>query len=186
MKLFLTGFAAAILLIILLIATAFFAFRYYVKKKLETNMEPVELTDTLTSTVIADYNFTIHSFANETSTSLSDFKGKVIFLNFWETWCGPCVAEMKGIEKLYEAVGGNGIAFLIVSTVAKQNTGEFIAKKGYRLPFYHLETKLPPVFNGRSIPRTYIISGEGKIILWHNGMAQWFTGETVKFMEGLR
>src|SRR4051812_49264251 len=60
-----------------------------------------------------DYNFTVKDL-NGKVVNMSDLKGKVIFLNLWATWCGPCVAEMPSIQSLYEKADKDKIAFVIL------------------------------------------------------------------------
>ena len=61
---------------------------------------------------------------NGESHTLSDYRGKVVFLNFWATWCGPCRREMPDIQKLYESYGGNAGEDLVVLSVANPKTDD--------------------------------------------------------------
>src|SRR5690606_35409006 len=64
-------------------------------------------------------------------------KNKLIFLNVWATWCGPCVMEMPGIQSLYERYKTNdNVRFYIVSDEDAETVVPFIQRKGYELPFY--------------------------------------------------
>lgn len=114
-------------------------------------------------------------------TSMSDLKGnavamdesKLIFLNVWATWCGPCNMEMPGIQKLYDKYKDNKkIAFYVISDEDAETVTPFIARKGYNLPFYQYTGAYPPALDGNAIPRTYIIH-KGKIIAQEIGASQW-------------
>ena len=59
---------------------------------------------------------------------LSDLKGKVVFLNFWRTSCGPCIAEMPGIERLYDSLRGENIFFL---KMGKERFGELMGMETF-------------------------------------------------------
>lgn len=64
-----------------------------------------------------------------------EFRGKVVFLNFWATWCPPCRAEMPDIQRLYEDYEDR-IAFILVTQEDPVNVQSFIEDKGYSVPFY--------------------------------------------------
>ena len=116
------------------------------------------------------------------AASIKQDPGKIQVINFWATWCGPCVAEFPNIEKLKKAFKGKQVEFYIVSEEPLSTIRSFAAKKKLDLPYYKLNTHLPPIFNGSSIPRTYIIS-KGKIILSHSGAANWNDGSIISLIE---
>jgi thiol-disulfide isomerase/thioredoxin len=117
--------------------------------------------------------------------SLQDLKGKTIFLNFWATWCPPCIAEMPDIHQLYGRIDQNKVAFVMVSTDEnQQKLHDFLKKKGYTFPVYQLAGNLPAVYSVNSIPTTFIISPEGQIVYQHVGMANYNTDEFKDFLEG--
>lgn len=131
----------------------------------------------------ANYNLPLVDLKGNRSM-LSDFRGKVIFLNFWATWCPPCIAEMPGIQDLYEQIGHQNIAFILLSMDKNPATvKKFIFKKGYDLPVYMPSGKIPEVFNSPTIPTTYVVSPEGKIISKHTGMAKYNTGDFIDFLK---
>jgi thiol-disulfide isomerase/thioredoxin len=104
-------------------------------------------------------------------------KDKLVFLNVWATWCGPCVMEMPGIQSLYERYKSNDkVRFYIVSDEDPETVVPFIARKGYQLPFYQYDDRYPGVLDGNSIPRTYIIY-KGRILAQQVGAANWDTPE---------
>ncbi len=110
---------------------------------------------------------------------LSELKNKVIFINFWATWCPPCVAEMSNIQKLYNRYKDNkDIKFYIVSNETQATVASFAKKKGYNLPFYTSRFKLPDAFAHKSIPTTFVISKSGKIVVKETGAANW-NSETI-------
>ena len=104
--------------------------------------------------------------------SLSDYKGKVIFLNFWATWCPPCRAEMPDIQALYEDHGSNGDD-LVVLGIAGPGMGQegntehvksFLSKNGYSYPVLMDEGGgLFETFGIYSFPTTFMIDKEGNV-----------------------
>ncbi len=120
-----------------------------------------------------DFNVKMTATSGE-SIKLSDFKGKVIFLNIWATWCPPCVGEMPGIQKLYDKFKDkNDIKFIMLSAEDFGKIKPFIETKGYSFPVYSMETQLPELLSTSGIPATFLISKDGKIVLKEVGAANW-------------
>lgn len=101
--------------------------------------------------------------------SLKSLRGKVVLLDFWASWCGPCLAELPNVKAIYEKYHPKGLEILGVSLDEKQEawTG-MIAKKG--MPWHHVSSlkgwKCPVAkrYNVTGIPRMYIIDAEGRIV----------------------
>lgn len=104
--------------------------------------------------------------------TLSDYKGKTVFLNFWATWCPPCRAEMPDIQALYEKYGGNK-EDLVVLGVAGPNQGQegdtehikkFLTDSGYTFPVVMDETGNSFISYGISaFPTTFMIDKDGNV-----------------------
>lgn len=133
----------------------------------------------------ADYNLKLLDRDGKTR-SLEDFKGKVIFMNIWATWCPPCIAEMPGIDKLHEEMGDE-VAFVMLSFDQDFETAkDFDERKGYDLPIYAPASKLPAMYRSAAIPTTYVIDAKGNLALTHKGMADYSDPEFKKFLKGLQ
>lgn len=125
----------------------------------------------------ADYNFKLKNEQGAT-VDFNQFRGQTVFLNFWATWCPPCVAEMPDIHDLYLKMKGENVAFVMVSRDENFDKAKnFIERKNFSFPIYQVISKLPKVFEIRSIPTTFVISPEGKIIASRTGMAIYDTKE---------
>jgi thiol-disulfide isomerase/thioredoxin len=159
---------------ICLLATIFIYIRYFslTEESLRETAQILAPPPVPSQVPVNLYDLTLASLLDSATVNIKSAKDKVIFLNFWATWCGPCVAEFPNIEKLKETFKGKQVAFYIISEEPLNTINSFAAKRKFNLPFYKLNMLLPPVFNGSSIPRTYIISN-GKIILSHEGAANW-------------
>lgn len=132
-----------------------------------------------------DYNLKLTDRDGNTH-SLEEFKGKVIFLNFWATWCPPCVAEMPSIDKLHEEMGDD-VAFVLLSFDNDfEKAKSFDKRKGYDLPIYALASNLPTMFQSSALPTTYIIDAKGNLALTHKGMADYSDPEFKKFLNSLK
>jgi thiol-disulfide isomerase/thioredoxin len=104
--------------------------------------------------------------------NFKDTKGKVVFLNFWATWCPPCIAEFQGIQDLYNDYKGV-VEFIMVSDESPETIQKFLKKKGYNIHIYSPLSNYPDDFDVRSIPRTYIIDKEGHVVIDKKGAANW-------------
>ena len=120
-----------------------------------------------------------------TAFDTSALKGKVVFLNVWATWCGPCRAEMPSIERLYGKVKDDRIAFLAVSDEPLRVIAPFVRKSGWTFPVYRAEGTLPRAFWSRGIPATFILAPDGRLAFKHTGSARWDDESVVEFLKGL-
>lgn len=124
---------------------------------------------------------------NGQEVPFESLQGKVVFLNIWATWCPPCVAEMPNIERLYQKVGSDKIAFVMLSVdrEGRDKVKRYIDKKGYSFPVYLPLSQLPQAFYSPSIPSTFIISPEGHIVARQEGMAAYDTPEMQAFLQSM-
>lgn len=107
--------------------------------------------------------------------TLSSLRGKVVFLNFWATWCPPCRAEMPSINTLYERFKNDkNVVFLTVDTDGNYKKAKsFMKKQQYSLPLYVADSQIPGELLGRSIPTTVIINKKGQIAFRQEGAADY-------------
>ncbi|WP_298760100.1 TlpA disulfide reductase family protein [uncultured Psychroserpens sp.] len=123
--------------------------------------------------VLSSYDWTLKNMSNNTY-DFKSAKGKVIVINFWATWCPPCIAEMPSLEKLYQHYKSNDdVVFLFVSNEDKEKLYEFTIHNNYSFEVYQSLTKYPKDFNVSSIPRTFIINRKGEIVIDKSGAADW-------------
>jgi thiol-disulfide isomerase/thioredoxin len=119
--------------------------------------------------------------------SLSSLQGKVVFINFWATWCPPCIAEMPTINKLYHKfIHDKGIVFLMVDVDGKYAASKkFMERNKYNLPVYTAVGDIPSVFLRGAIPTTVILNKEGKMMLRHEGGADYDNPGVEKLLREL-
>lgn len=128
------------------------------------------------------FDFTLKDkYGNE--HTLSDYKGKVVFLNFWATWCNPCLIEMPHIEEIYKEYGLNEDEVVVLGVanpsskeypnnndVPKEEIIDFIKEKGYTFPIVFDETgEVYRDYFIRSFPTTFMINKDGKIYGYVSG-----------------
>ncbi len=120
-------------------------------------------------------------------TNLREFEGKTIFLNFWATWCPPCIAEMPNIQKLYKDFeSSEDIVFVMLSLDEDpEKARAFMERKEFSMPVYFLAGRQPGVYNSTVVPTTYVISPEGYIVTEKRGMANYNTVSFREFLAGL-
>lgn len=136
---------------------------------------------------VFDYNFTLKDLEGNT-VDFKDFKGKVIFLNLWATWCGPCRAEMPSIHNLYTSIDKDKVAFVMLSIDTGKNHHKvvsYIQDRGFTFPVYTPAGYLPKHLQVPSIPTTFIISKDGKVVSKNAGAANYDTEKFRQFLQGL-
>jgi len=105
-----------------------------------------------------------------TTLKLSDCQGQPVFLNFWATWCPPCIAEMPDIQKLYEAYSDKAVILAIDVGETKDTVSSFIEEKGYTFNIGLDENlEIGKKYPTDGIPYTVVINGEGIITSIHLG-----------------
>lgn len=122
-------------------------------------------------TALIDYDWKL-SGLNSNTVNLSESKGKVILINFWATWCPPCVAEIPEFQELFD-IYKNKIDFYFVTTDQTEKINLFLDKKGHDLPIFRPLEEPPNVLGYKSLPTTYLISKKGEIIMRKVGAASW-------------
>lgn len=117
------------------------------------------------------------------SVSFSQFQDKVIFLNIWGTWCGPCRAEMPGIQRLYNLMRTEQVNFLLISDEPLDTIKKYIDANNYSLPVFKYNKPLPGLIHTKSFPTTFIINQRGEILFRYNLSAKWDHESTIEFLK---
>lgn len=120
---------------------------------------------------LENYNWQLRD-GNGLILNFQDIKGKVIFLNFWATWCSPCIAEMPSIQKLYENYEDK-VEFVFVSNEEFSNVNQFLNKNNYSFKVYNSVANYPKFLDVTNIPRTFLIDKSGRIVIDKTGAANW-------------
>jgi thiol-disulfide isomerase/thioredoxin len=136
--------------------------------------------------VSVNYDMPLISLAGEPA-NLEDFRGKVVFLNFWATWCPPCIAEMPGIQKLYEEYGNREDMVFVMITLDEDigKARQFLDKREFTFGAYQLSGLRPEMFRSEIIPTTYVIDKSGKLVSKKEGMASYNTSNFKQFLDRL-
>jgi thiol-disulfide isomerase/thioredoxin len=121
-------------------------------------------------------DFTLKTVEGETVT-LSRLKGKVVFLNFWATWCGPCRVEMPGMEALHRRYRKEGLEFLALNIMENgAQVRDFLNTNGYTFPtLLDSDGRVSNDYGIQAVPSTYILDRDGKIIAFALGARNWDT-----------
>lgn len=118
---------------------------------------------------------------------LANLKGKVIFLNFWTTWCPPCIAEMPSVNSLYNKLKNNNkVVFILADADGNlEKSTAFMKKKNFDLPVYIPAGSVPEQLFRGSLPTTVIINKKGQIVYANEGMANYDSPEMGKLLNEL-
>jgi thiol-disulfide isomerase/thioredoxin len=131
---------------------------------------------------IKSYDWALQG-VNTTNLDFNQEKGKVVIINFWATWCTPCVAEMPSLQELYEDYG-NKVSFVLVTTDTKQKVLPFLEKHQFTLPIYNQVSQAPDEFFTETIPKTFLLDKNGKIVV-KAGRADWNSKKIRKLLDRL-
>lgn len=130
------------------------------------SIQKTEARETLSS-----YNWRLEQLSGDI-INFERSKNKVAVINYWATWCAPCIAEMPSLQALYDSFG-DGIDFYFVTNERKETIQSFLNKKGYTFPVY-IQKSLPPEhMQSTALPTTYVINKTGEIVISETGAANW-------------
>jgi len=151
------------------------------KPELSHNLTP------LTQTVAA-IDFELQNM-DEENKKLSDYKGKVILLNFWATWCPPCIREMPSMERLHQQIDAKEFKVIAVNQMEDIDqvfafTGQLEIDPTFEILFDQ-DSKVSHKYSVRGLPTTYLIDKDGKIRYRAVGGREFNHPEVVKIINTL-
>ena len=150
-------------------------------------LEPPSQEDMKISTIDFESNVLQFSDLDNNIFSIQDYKGKNLFINYWATWCNPCLAEMPYMAELYEKYKNeDDIVFLYLSREELNTIKNYIPKDEslQQLPIYKIITD-DEFFATSGIPTTFIVNSDGEVIVKDLGSAFWNDKSVFKFIDNL-
>jgi peroxiredoxin len=120
----------------------------------------------------ANYNFTLKD-ANGATVKLADYKGKVVLLNFWATWCGPCKMEIPEFVEAYDKYRDKGFVILGVLSEddpSQKDLRDFMSEFKMNYPVMHQHPELEEAFGSLwALPTSFLIDRNGQVCSKHMG-----------------
>jgi thiol-disulfide isomerase/thioredoxin len=102
---------------------------------------------------------------------LSDLRGRPVLVNFWATWCGPCILEMPNIQKYYEKYSGQFEVVAVNADESQRSVDKFVKDIGVTFPVVlDPGLKIQALYRPRGLPTTFIIDAEGRVRTQHIGL----------------
>jgi len=115
--------------------------------------------------------------------ALSDYAGKPVFLNFWATWCGPCIGEMPTIESAYKQFKDE-IVFVAVSNEPASTIKSWLKKNPYSFEFIRIEGSFLDAYVV-SLPTTMLLDRKGRLVTEEVGYRYWTSRHSVELLQSL-
>jgi len=155
-----------------------------ISKNDQNTEEQVALTEAPAAQAASGVAFTRLDGQN---IDLADLSGKVVVLNFWATWCPPCIKEMPSLQAFYNDYGKNpDVEFLVVEVDNKPDLAKsFVEKNNFTFPVYSPAGMIPEAFLGQAIPTTVILNKKGEISYRHEGMSDFTAQDFRNQFEGI-
>ena len=130
-----------------------------------------------------------HNFAgklpDEKTVNLKDYRGRFILLNFWATWCSPCLKEMPDFEKAYQQMGQEKLIVLAVGMGEDtKKISKFAEKYGFTFPMVaDPKLEITNLYGVKNIPVTYLIDPEGVVLGRALGIRDWANPDLLAFIK---
>jgi len=135
-------------------------------------------------------DFTVKTLDGQTA-SLSDYRGKVVLLNLWATWCPPCREEMPSMQSLYDDLKDQGFTILAVAAPnppreTREKIETFVSQGDYSFPILlDSEYKVNGIYGTGSIPTSWVVDAEGNLVARLVGATDWTAEPIVSAFEEL-
>ncbi len=133
-----------------------------------TNPSSIEEAD---REAVGDFNWNLVDSQGKT-VNFQEMEGNVVLINFWATWCPPCIAEMPNLNELYTDYKDK-ISFVFVANDNVKSVNAYLKKNNYNLPVYYTSDDAPTALYSKSIPATFLIDDQGKIVMKEIGSSDW-------------
>ncbi|TCV05358.1 thiol-disulfide isomerase/thioredoxin [Sphingobacterium alimentarium] len=156
----------------------------FFKPKLETVQEPAPSESTTVETVTP-----AASFKDEAGNvyDVPQLKGKVLFINFWATWCPPCKAEMPSIQVLFDKFKDNDQVQFFLVEIENDIPGanKFLKQEDLTLPIVYPNSAIPQQWLSGAIPTTVILNKKGELVGREEGMRDYSAKTVEDFIQNL-
>ena len=118
---------------------------------------------------------------------LASLKGRVVVVNFWATWCEPCIAEMPSLERLRERLKGSAVEIITVNFgESSEKASAFVAKQQLTLPvLLDPDKKAAGDWKVGGLPMTFLVDARGKVRWWTFGERDWSDASSVQRVQRL-
>ncbi|MBH2025143.1 MAG: TlpA family protein disulfide reductase [Flavobacteriales bacterium] len=171
-----------------LIAVAFVAVLFLfpsLQTKLKELFLPVAAIENAVTLQDSDYDVQLKGI-NVPSTNLKNLKGnKLVFLNFWGTWCAPCREEWPTIQDLYEARKDKIDFVLIAMQDKEEDVVKFMKEKGYTAPVYIAQSPVSKNILPKAFPTTFLLDKNGRILLKEDASKDWNSKSVNDFIDNV-
>ncbi|MBJ2174520.1 TlpA family protein disulfide reductase [Aureibaculum sp. A20] len=118
------------------------------------------------------------------SVLLSDFKGKKILVNFWATWCVPCIEEMPAMAEAQELLASENYIFLFATTDEMAKIDKFKEKHQFPFQYVRYQSSLDKL-NIHALPATFIYNTKGELVKRWDGAQEWNSKEMIKQLKSI-
>jgi thiol-disulfide isomerase/thioredoxin len=127
-------------------------------------------------------DFELPALASEADRSLSSYEGNLVLLNFWASWCPPCIEEMPSMQTLYDELSGSGFEIVAVNVQEDPDTVQsFIDEHGFDFPVLLDRTgQTAQKYAVRGLPTSYILDADGRILARKVGFHEWDGSDTLE------
>ncbi len=132
---------------------------------------------------VASYDWKLHG-VNTESIDFTIAKDKVVLINYWATWCPPCIAEMPSLQELYNDYQEN-VMFLFVTNEVDEDISKFMNAKKYNYPVYRALSEHPEPFINDPVPQTYLIDKKGNIVIDKSNAWNWNSDKVREIIDNL-
>jgi thiol-disulfide isomerase/thioredoxin len=153
---------------------------FFIMLLISCNEKPADQTQPTVSSAITIEKVKLVNL-DGLQVDLKKYAGKALFINFWATWCKPCIEEMPSIQNAIAALKEKNIEFLFASDESKEEISAFISQNKYAFNF--LISTNQEELNVLGLPTTFIFNPNGKLMYSDVGARKWDSPESLDLLK---